>query len=419
MRVTANVGGVVREDYDPLASQRWLDSQRVAFTLGLNAEADQHAASRQAADLAFRQSADVEQNRSSFSPVAPTVFSRLYDKAVAYGDSRSEDDRIFSPISYRLGTRYWPARILAGIGDVIAGFEGLSNRQWNGGFDQGNNPFTQQSRWGVENQDVRLNVAANAALVVVSGAESFAAKGMTAGASTDTFSASERVIVSESAEALANVKTVGGGALPPASGTMPAASGRIGAASADQTFTLNSVVYRLEESRYSLAGEYAGSTSPGYLSRGGDSLALRLEAQKFSPNTADLGAGAKSFKIGQDLIHFEKHSDEIAQTLGLNSYSVSQYVSDANWVINNGAYAPELNAYVSIPGGTGSAKGLMVGLDRSTGEITTMHMKPVSWFEVKAPSLGWKAQPRSISTDLIGPNPQQGWRPPYEKLEGL
>ena len=286
VRVTANVGGVVREDYDPLASQRWLDSQRVAFTLGLNAEADQHAASRQAADLAFRKSADVEQNRSSFSPVAPTVFSRLYDKAVAYGDSRSEDDRIFSPISYRLGTRYWPARILAGIGDVIAGFEGLSNRQWNGGFDQGNNPFTQQSRWGVENQDVRLNVAANAALVVVSGAESFAAKGMTAGASTDTFSASERVIVSENAEALANAKTVGGGALSPASGTMPAASGRIGAASADQTFTLNSVVYRLEESRYSLAGEYAGSTSPGYLSRGGDSLAVRLGGQGFVPNTA-------------------------------------------------------------------------------------------------------------------------------------
>ncbi|WP_139044312.1 hypothetical protein [Marinobacterium stanieri] len=41
-----------------------------------------------------------------------------------------------------------------------------------------------------------------------------------------------------------------------------------------------------------------------------------------------------------------------------------------NSVIKNGRFSPELNAFVSVPGGQGSAKGLMVGMDRTTGEIT-------------------------------------------------
>jgi hypothetical protein len=142
---------------------------------------------------------------------------------------------------------------------------------------------------------------------------------------------------------------------------------------------------------------------------------------------AGIGAGAagkvpnsvanntsRSFKAGEDQVHFEKHGPEIARALGIENYSVSQYVDDANWVIQNGDFAPELNAYASIPGGTGSAKGLLVGLDRATGEITTMHLKPVSWFEAKAPSLGWEAQPWFVRTDTIGLNPQFGWRPPYK-----
>jgi hypothetical protein len=38
----------------------------------------------------------------------------------------------------------------------------------------------------------------------------------------------------------------------------------------------------------------------------------------------------------------------------------------------------------------------------------------VSFFESKAPSLGWKAQPKGIKTDTVGPNPQTGWKYPYK-----
>ncbi len=119
------------------------------------------------------------------------------------------------------------------------------------------------------------------------------------------------------------------------------------------------------------------------------------------------------FKHGEDLIHFEKHGAEISQTLGYENYSLSQYVQDANHVIANGTYVPELNAYVSIAGGTGSAKGLMVGLDRLTGEITTLHMKPVSWFSIKAPSLGWEVQLKRSLINTVGPDPKSGWQWPY------
>ena len=120
-----------------------------------------------------------------------------------------------------------------------------------------------------------------------------------------------------------------------------------------------------------------------------------------------------SFKPGEDVIHFEKHGHEIAETLGQKSYSLTQYVDDANSVVKNGKFVPELNAYVSIPGGEGGAKGLMVGLDRATGEITTMHLKPIKFFEMKAPSLGWQSQPKSVLTDLVGPKPNLGWKTPY------
>lgn len=87
--------------------------------------------------------------------------------------------------------------------------------------------------------------------------------------------------------------------------------------------------------------------------------------------------------------------------------------SDPIGHIKNGIFFPERNAYVSIAGGTGSAKGLMVGLDRQTGEITTMHMKSVSWFEKNVTSLGWEDQLKSATTNLVGPNAQNGWKFPY------
>ncbi|WP_146172040.1 RHS repeat-associated core domain-containing protein [Pseudoduganella armeniaca] len=125
------------------------------------------------------------------------------------------------------------------------------------------------------------------------------------------------------------------------------------------------------------------------------------------------GVDERRFKTGEDVLHFQKHGSEIAHALGYQKYTVSQYVEDANAVLRTGTFVPELNAYVAIPGGTGSAKGLLVGLDRATGEITTMHMKPVSWFEAKAPSLKWEAQPRNVRTDTIGASPEVGWKWPY------
>ncbi|WP_256576759.1 MULTISPECIES: RHS repeat-associated core domain-containing protein, partial [unclassified Pseudomonas] len=139
------------------------------------------------------------------------------------------------------------------------------------------------------------------------------------------------------------------------------------------------------------------------------------EKAKVKDGTPPPPVADKKFKPGEDVRHFEKHGEEIKQTLGEDNYTLEQYVADANSVIRNGTFAPELNAYVAIPGGTGSAKGLLVGVDRATGEITTMHLKSISFFENKAPSLGWKAQPKSAKTDTTGPNPQVGWKSPYGK----
>lgn len=68
---------------------------------------------------------------------------------------------------------------------------------------------------------------------------------------------------------------------------------------------------------------------------------------------------------------------------------MSNYLDDANHVINNGTYVPEMNGYVKLVGGEGSAKYAFVGLDRATGEITTFHLKTVSELMKKAPSLGF------------------------------
>ncbi|AXH00905.1 hypothetical protein DVJ83_17490 (plasmid) [Deinococcus wulumuqiensis] len=102
------------------------------------------------------------------------------------------------------------------------------------------------------------------------------------------------------------------------------------------------------------------------------------------------GLCGPSWKAGQDIAHFNKHGDEIANALGLKSYDLATYLDDARMVIKNGTFAPELNAYVQIIGGKGSAKVMMVGLDRATREITTLHVKTVSEIAKKAPSLGWK-----------------------------
>ena len=100
------------------------------------------------------------------------------------------------------------------------------------------------------------------------------------------------------------------------------------------------------------------------------------------------------FKPGLDVIHFDNHGVKIANKLGFGrDYNIDQYIDDANFVIKNGIYVPELNAYVKIPVGIGTARAPFVGLDRLTNEITTFHLKPVSYLERRAPSLGWSIKP--------------------------
>lgn len=85
--------------------------------------------------------------------------------------------------------------------------------------------------------------------------------------------------------------------------------------------------------------------------------------------------------------HFEKHGKEIADVLGESNYTIDKYLSDANNVIDNGTYVPELNGYVKFMSGK---KFGVVGIDRTTGEITTFHIKNISELIKKAPSLGFE-----------------------------
>ena len=46
--------------------------------------------------------------------------------------------------------------------------------------------------------------------------------------------------------------------------------------------------------------------------------------------------------------HFHKHAKEIMDTLGKKSYNLKEYIDDANYIIKNGQYTPELNGYVKF-----------------------------------------------------------------------
>ncbi|MCX7903060.1 MAG: RHS repeat-associated core domain-containing protein [Caloramator sp.] len=94
------------------------------------------------------------------------------------------------------------------------------------------------------------------------------------------------------------------------------------------------------------------------------------------------------FKGDEAVAHFEKHGKEFMDALGKYTYNLKDYINDANHVIQNGTYVEELNGYVQLIGGKGSAKYGFVGLDRATGHITTFHIKTASELAKKAPSLG-------------------------------
>ena len=116
------------------------------------------------------------------------------------------------------------------------------------------------------------------------------------------------------------------------------------------------------------------------------------EAAKGTVKVGDnVASGAlKIFKADEAIKHFDKHSSELMAAMGKNSYNLKEYIKDANHVISKGSYVPELNAYVKLIGGKGSAKYAFVGLDETSGNITTFHVKTVSELIKKAPSLGLK-----------------------------
>ncbi len=118
-----------------------------------------------------------------------------------------------------------------------------------------------------------------------------------------------------------------------------------------------------------------------------------LEALKNIPKATKQGLnglGKKLLKFGGDeaVIHFEKHGKSVMDALGKSSYDLKNYLDDANHIIKNGTFVPELNGYVKLIGGQGSAKYGFVGLNRTTGNITTFHIKTAKELSNLAPSLG-------------------------------
>lgn len=99
--------------------------------------------------------------------------------------------------------------------------------------------------------------------------------------------------------------------------------------------------------------------------------------------------GGKFLKFGGDeaVTHFSKHGKSVMDALGESSYNLKNYVYDANFVINKGTFVPELNGYVRLIGGQGSAKFGFVGLNRVTGNITTFHIKTAGELARKAPNM--------------------------------
>ena len=94
------------------------------------------------------------------------------------------------------------------------------------------------------------------------------------------------------------------------------------------------------------------------------------------------------FAGDEAVVHFGRHSESIMKVMNKTSYSLKNYLDDANHIVKNGQYTSELNGYVKLIGSTGSAKYGFVGINNATGKITTFHVKTAKELSKKAPSLG-------------------------------
>ena len=99
------------------------------------------------------------------------------------------------------------------------------------------------------------------------------------------------------------------------------------------------------------------------------------ERQCLKPNIQLFGDKIINFSSDDNLMsHFKKHGNQIAKVLEKENYTVKNYLEDANYIIKNGEYVKELNGYLKFMSGK---KYGFVGLDRTTGNITTFHIKSV------------------------------------------
>ena len=95
------------------------------------------------------------------------------------------------------------------------------------------------------------------------------------------------------------------------------------------------------------------------------------------------------FRADEAVTHFAKHAKEMKDAFGKTSYNLKEYMLDAHHVVKNGQYVSEMNGYVRLIGGKGSAKAAFVGMTKDGKSLTTMHLKSVSELKKRAPGLGW------------------------------
>ena len=88
--------------------------------------------------------------------------------------------------------------------------------------------------------------------------------------------------------------------------------------------------------------------------------------------TAKLTYGNFSSKSSLEQ-HFIKHGDDFDGMY----YNVKEYAKGAKYVVKNGTYIPERNAYIRFLGINGRANYAFVGMD-SHGRAVTYHVKSVS-----------------------------------------
>lgn len=67
------------------------------------------------------------------------------------------------------------------------------------------------------------------------------------------------------------------------------------------------------------------------------------------------------FKGDGSVVHFDKHGSEMMSAFNRTSYNMKNYLDDAHHTIKTGTYVPELNGFVKLIGGLGSAKYAFTG----------------------------------------------------------